>query len=85
MGDAEVITLTFLAAVGEPEAYDEVEIVGDPPIRSRIHGGVNGDVATCAVTLNCIRSVLSAKPGLRTMGDIAPVSWSDTVPSALVK
>ena len=79
--DAEVITLTFHAAVGEPEAYDEVEIEGDPPIRSRIHGGVNGDIATCSVTLNAIRAVLSAKPGLRTMGDIAPISWSDSLPS----
>ena len=81
VGDAEVITLTFRAAVGEPEAYDEVEIEGDPPIRSRIHGGVNGDIATCSVTLNAIQSVLSAKPGLRTMGDIAPISWSDSLPS----
>ena len=79
--DAEVITLTFHAAVGEPEAYDEVEIEGDPPIRSRIHGGVNGDIATCSVTLNAIRAVLSAKPGLRTMGDIVPISWSDSLPS----
>lgn len=81
VGDAEVITLTFRAAVGEPEAYDEVEIEGDPPIRSRIHGGVNGDIATCSVTLNAIQSVLSAKPGLRTMGDIAPISWRDSLPS----
>lgn len=81
VGDIEVITLTFHAAVGEPEAYDEVEVEGDPPIRSRIQGGVNGDIATCAVTLNAIRSVLSAKPGLRTMGDIAPISWSDSLPS----
>ena len=81
VGDIEVITLTFHAAVGEPEAYDEVEVEGDPPIRSRIQGGVNGDIATCSVTLNAIQSVLSAKPGLRTMGDIAPISWSDSLPS----
>ena len=75
VGDKEVITLKFRAAVGEPQAYDEINIKGDPPIHSRITGGVNGDTATCAITLNAIRSVLDATPGLKTMADIPPVAY----------
>ena len=73
VGDKEVITLTFKAAVGEPESYDQVHIEGQPPIQSKISGGVNGDIATCAITLNAVRSVLSATPGLKTMADIPSV------------
>ncbi|MHC4466257.1 MAG: NAD(P)H-dependent amine dehydrogenase family protein [Planctomycetota bacterium] len=75
VGDREVITLNFRAAVGEPESYDQVEIDGEPKIQSRIAGGVNGDIATCAITLNVARSVLEASAGLKTMGDIPPVAF----------
>lgn len=75
MGDREVITLNFKAAVGEPESYDQVHIDGEPPIRSRINGGVNGDIATCAITLNAVRSILQANPGLKTMAQIPPIAY----------
>jgi len=75
VGDREVITLNFRAAVGEPESYDRVHIDGEPAIQSKIAGGVNGDIATCAITLNAVRSVLKASPGLKTMGDIPPVAF----------
>jgi len=75
VGDREVITLNFRAAVGEPESYDRVHIDGEPAIQSKIAGGVNGDIATCAITLNAVRSVLEASPGLKTMGDIPPVAF----------
>ncbi len=75
VGDNEVITLTFKAAVGEPESYEEVRIEGDPTFSSRIAGGINGDIATCAVTLNTVRSILSAGPGLKTMADLPASSW----------
>ncbi|NIP23393.1 MAG: dihydrodipicolinate reductase [Phycisphaerae bacterium] len=75
VGEREVITLTFRAAVGEPESYEQVQIDGIPPIHSRITGGVNGDIATCAITLNTVRSVLEASPGLKTMGDIPPIAY----------
>jgi hypothetical protein len=71
----ERISLLFRAAIGEPDARDTVEIKGDPAIRSTIPGGVNGDVATCGITLNAIRQVVSAAPGLRTMADIPLVSF----------
>lgn len=73
----EVITLQFRAAVGEPESYDRVEIFGEPNIESTIPGGVHGDIATCAITINALRSIIGAKPGLRTMTDIPAVAyWS---------
>jgi hypothetical protein len=75
VGDKEVITLNFRAAVGEPESYDQVHIDGEPEIKSRIAGGVNGDIATCAITLNAVRSILQAGPGLKTMAQIPPIAY----------
>ena len=70
----EKIKLVFQAAVGEKESYDEVIIKGEPNIHSRIAGGVNGDVATCAISINAIASVLKATPGLHTMATVPMVS-----------
>lgn len=70
----ERIKLSFQAAVGEPESYDEVEIFGVPHIRSRIIGGVHGDVATSSIILNACRSVIHAMPGLRTMADVPMIT-----------
>jgi 4-hydroxy-tetrahydrodipicolinate reductase len=75
VGDREVIVLNFRAAVGEPESYDQVHIDGEPGIQSRIAGGVNGDIATCAITLNAVGSILQTAPGLKTMGDVPPVAF----------
>lgn len=71
----EAITLFFRAAIGEAESRDRIVIDGDPSIDSCIKGGVNGDVATCAVLINAIPTVLGARPGLRTMADIDPVTY----------
>ena len=70
VGGREKITLFFRASVGEPHPEDTVEILGEPPIVSRIAGGVHGDIATCAVALNVIPLVLKAEPGLKTMIDL---------------
>jgi len=75
VGSKEVIKLEFRAAVGESQSYDRIVINGDPKIDSTITGGVNGDIATCAITLNAIRSILSLTPGLRTMCDIPTVTF----------
>jgi len=75
VGGEERITLIFRASVGEPASEDTVEIEGEPRIVSRIEGGVNGDVATCAIALNALKQVLRAQPGLRTMADIPLVSY----------
>ncbi|MEO9802725.1 MAG: hypothetical protein ABJF04_05720 [Reichenbachiella sp.] len=75
IGDEQKIKLEFQAAVGEQSSYDEIEIVGSPNIKSRIDGGVNGDIATCAITVNAARQILNAKPGLRTMADMPMISY----------
>lgn len=66
-GGREVIALVFKAAIAEPDARDQVIVDGDPPIDLVIRGGLHGDVATSAVVLNSLRSVLAAVPGLHTM------------------
>jgi len=70
VGTKEIIRLHFRAAVGEKRSYDSVEITGEPSLVSTIRTGVNGDIATCAITLNALRSVLKASPGLKSMLDI---------------
>jgi 4-hydroxy-tetrahydrodipicolinate reductase len=75
VGDDEVITLTFQAAVGETESYDQIEIEGEPSFSSRIAGGIHGDIATCAVTLNTVGAILKADPGLKTMADLPAPCW----------
>ncbi|MDX1939552.1 MAG: hypothetical protein SFU99_03325 [Saprospiraceae bacterium] len=75
VGGEMKVHLVFQATVGEPESYDEIIIKGNPNIISRISGGVNGDVATCAIVLNAIPQVLRAKSGLQTMADIPLVAF----------
>jgi 4-hydroxy-tetrahydrodipicolinate reductase len=69
-GGREVITLIFRAAIGEPDARDHVIVEGDPPVDLVIKGGLHGDVATSSVTLNAVRALLAAPPGLHTMSTI---------------
>jgi 4-hydroxy-tetrahydrodipicolinate reductase len=78
LGEREVICLHFRAAVGEPEAFDTVEIKGTPCIRSTIAGGVNGDTATCAITLNTVRAIVRTTPGLHTMLDLPVPGYAAT-------
>lgn len=70
MNDKELISLVFKAAAGLNHSYDSIEITGEPGIRSTIEGGVNGDVATSAIIVNTIRSIVNMKAGLKTMLDI---------------
>ena len=65
------IKMHFKAAIGEPRSYDKVTIKGVPNFSSEIDGGINGDIATCAITINSINSILKAPAGLLTMADIA--------------
>jgi len=71
----EKIILDFKAWIGEPNPRDTIVIKGTPNIESTISGGVNGDTATCAITINAVNQVVKATPGLHTMTDIAPVTF----------
>jgi hypothetical protein len=66
----EVIKLLFRAAVGEEKSYDKIIIKGLPNVTTEIDGGINGDVATCAITVNGVRSIINTTPGLKTMLDV---------------
>jgi hypothetical protein len=70
-----VITLHMEAYLGAPESYDQVDITGSPNIRSRISGGVHGDVATASITVNSIPKILQVSPGLHTMRDMPIPSY----------
>jgi 4-hydroxy-tetrahydrodipicolinate reductase len=70
----EVITLVFKATIGEPDPHDRIIIKGVPDVDMTIKGGINGDVATCAITANAIPAVINAAAGLKTMVDIETVS-----------
>ncbi|HEY2435219.1 MAG TPA: hypothetical protein VGI12_21290 [Vicinamibacterales bacterium] len=70
-----VITLHMEAYLGAPESYDQVEIAGSPAIRSRVAGGVHGDVATASITVNSIPKILDVAPGLHTMRDMPLPSY----------
>ena len=72
----EKITLFFRAAIGEKNPRDTIEIKGIPEITSTIAGGINGDVATCAIIVNAIKSIIDTSPGLKTMTDISLISSS---------
>ncbi|MGB0579435.1 MAG: dihydrodipicolinate reductase [Limisphaerales bacterium] len=77
----ERITLDFKVWIGEPNPRDTIAIKGTPDVESTIAGGVNGDVATCAITINAInainaiKQVVRASPGLHTMADIPPITF----------
>lgn len=66
----EVLKLIFRAAIGEENPHDTIHIEGEPSFQSTIEGGINGDIATAAITVNTIPSVLIMEPGLKTMLDI---------------
>jgi 4-hydroxy-tetrahydrodipicolinate reductase len=69
-GDVPVITLHMEAYLGAPESYDSVEIVGSPAIRSKVAGGVHGDIATASIVVNSLPKILEVAPGLHTMRDM---------------
>ena len=65
------IEMHFKAAIGEPRSFDRITVKGTPSFSSEIDGGINGDIATCAIAINAINSVLNASPGLHTMNTIS--------------
>jgi 4-hydroxy-tetrahydrodipicolinate reductase len=71
----EVVTLELRMYVGAEDPQDTVEIDGTPPIRMTVPGGFHGDIATAAIAVNAVSSVLRAGPGLASMGDLPLVHY----------
>lgn len=65
----EFMTLTFIAALDEEDDGDTIRITGKPDMEIRLKG-TNGDIATVAITVNAVRRVWEAPPGLATMRDL---------------
>jgi len=70
-----VITLHMEAYLGAPESYDAVEIVGSPPLKMKLAGGVHGDIATASIVVNSLPKILDVPPGLHTMRDMPVASF----------
>lgn len=72
--EGEFVTLTFIAALDEPDQHDLIKITGKPDLQVRLTG-TNGDIATIAIAVNAIKRVFKGKPGLMTMRDLPIVTW----------
>jgi 4-hydroxy-tetrahydrodipicolinate reductase len=70
-----VIEMQFQAAIGQSDPHDRVVIDGEPPLDLTLKGGVHGDIATSAISLNAIPSLIAAPPGLHTMATIPLVRF----------
>jgi len=71
--EGEFMTLTFIAALAMEDDGDVVKITGRPNLEVKLKG-TNGDIATAAITVNAIRRVKEAAPGLVTMRDLPIVT-----------
>jgi hypothetical protein len=71
--EGEFVTLTFIAALDEPDQHDLIKITGKPNLEVRLTG-TNGDIATIAIAVNAIKRVFKGKPGLMTMRDLPIVT-----------
>jgi 4-hydroxy-tetrahydrodipicolinate reductase len=71
--EGEFATLTFIAVLDGEEDGDTVRISGKPDLEIKLKG-TNGDIATVAITVNAIRRVIQAPPGLATMRDLPIVT-----------
>lgn len=61
------VELDLTMAVGVSEAFDRIEIQGDPPVSLTVAGGFHGDRATVGCVVNAIPFVVAAPPGLHTV------------------
>jgi 2,4-diaminopentanoate dehydrogenase len=73
VGGEERVVLDLRMYAGAPDPHDAVEIKGIPDLRLRVEG-LHGDLATAAVAVNAVASVMRARPGLLTMRDLPLVS-----------
>lgn len=74
--DTPLVELEFVAAIGQTDPHDRVLIDGEPPLDLILKGGVHGDIATSAITLNAVSSIIAAPPGLHTMATIPMVRFA---------
>jgi len=66
---AENVNLKLEMYLGAPDSMDSATIKGAPDLTLSIPGGIHGDLATAAITVNCIPALFQMRPGLRTSKD----------------
>jgi hypothetical protein len=69
------ITLALDMYLGAPNPHDHIVVEGVPRIDVSVDEGTHGDLATAAILVNAIPSVLAAEPGLQTMETIPLVHY----------
>ena len=65
-----VVSLDLHMYVGADSPKDHIVIDGSPSMDMTVKGGIAGDIATAAISVNAIPKVMSARPGVLTMRDI---------------
>jgi 4-hydroxy-tetrahydrodipicolinate reductase len=73
-GGVEKIFMELKMYVGAKNPSDTVELKGEPNISMTVPGGTHGDIATAAVAVNAIPTILAANAGLRSSRDL-PLSY----------
>jgi len=66
----EKIFMELQMYVGAKHPADSIELRGQPNLSLTIPGGTHGDIATAAIAVNTIPSILAAPAGLRTVRDL---------------
>lgn len=74
--DKPLIEFEFIAAIGQTDPHDRVLIDGEPPLDLVLKGGVHGDIATSAITLNAVPPTMAAPAGLHTMATVPLVRFA---------
>jgi 4-hydroxy-tetrahydrodipicolinate reductase len=69
------ITLELEMYLGAPRPHDHIVIEGTPRVDVTVNEGTHGDLATAAILVNAIPSLLDSEPGLRVMSDLPVVHY----------
>jgi hypothetical protein len=74
--DEPKIVLELEMYLGAPRPHDHIVIEGLPRIDVMVNEGTHGDLATSAILVNAIASLLRVEPGLRVMADLPLVHYA---------
>ncbi len=75
VGDIARISLELRMYLGAPNPHDHIVVEGLPRIDVSVNEGTHGDLATAAILVNAIPSLLQADAGLRVMEDLPIVHY----------